>query len=241
MQIAPSMKSHKAFKAFENFKLKSKEKYGNLYDYSKVLYKGNKKTVTIICPIHGEFNQFPGNHLLGGCKECGQETRRKPQETFVEESNAIHKNKYSYIKTNYINAKTNITIVCHIHGEFEQTPDSHLRGCGCPECASINIRKKYFNEPTILYHIYFPKHKLYKIGITMERVGIKKRYSTEYEEFEVLEEILFTNGKEAYLKEQELLNKYKDYIYKGPKIFIKGGDTELLIKNIALTADIAMQ
>ncbi len=33
--------------------------------------------------------------------------------------------------------KTKVTIICREHGEFEQRPNSHLRGSGCPKCGTI--------------------------------------------------------------------------------------------------------
>ena len=47
----------------------------------------------------------------------------------------MHNNKYIYNKVNYKNASTKICIICPEHGEFWQTPNSHLNGCGCPQCA----------------------------------------------------------------------------------------------------------
>ena len=45
--------------------------HGGKYDYSKVEYKGYQQNVTIICPIHGEFQQPPCVHLFGhGCPKC---------------------------------------------------------------------------------------------------------------------------------------------------------------------------
>lgn len=45
--------------------------HGNKYDYSKVIYINSKTKVKIICPIHGEFEQIPSEHLSGkGCKYC---------------------------------------------------------------------------------------------------------------------------------------------------------------------------
>lgn len=55
---------------------KAKEKHKNeknesLYDYSKVNYKNSLTKVCIICPLHGEFWQSPGRHLMGdGCPKC---------------------------------------------------------------------------------------------------------------------------------------------------------------------------
>lgn len=42
-----------------------------LYNYSKVNYINNHTGVIIICPIHGDFNKNPNNHLMGsGCQKC---------------------------------------------------------------------------------------------------------------------------------------------------------------------------
>ena len=51
---------------------------------------------------------------------------------FIEKANLVHNNKYDYSLVNYINNKTKVKIICKIHGAFEQIPDSHLRGRGCP-------------------------------------------------------------------------------------------------------------
>ena len=42
-----------------------KAKFGDKYNYDKVVYKNNYTKVVIICPIHGEFEQTPNNHLNG--------------------------------------------------------------------------------------------------------------------------------------------------------------------------------
>jgi len=42
----------------EGFLRNAFEAHGDLYDYSQVVYKSNKKKVDIICPIHGIF-KFP--------------------------------------------------------------------------------------------------------------------------------------------------------------------------------------
>lgn len=55
-------------------------------------------------------------------------------QVFVDKSILIHKNKYIYHESTYTNTKNKTKITCPIHGEFEQTPTSHLRGCGCSKC-----------------------------------------------------------------------------------------------------------
>lgn len=58
----------------EEFEKQAKEIHGNKYDYSKVIYLGNKIPVEIICPSHGSFWQKPNSHLSSkcGCKRCNE-------------------------------------------------------------------------------------------------------------------------------------------------------------------------
>lgn len=42
-----------------------------LYSYDKVIYSKSWNNITITCPVHGDFEQSPNNHLSGkGCKNC---------------------------------------------------------------------------------------------------------------------------------------------------------------------------
>lgn len=54
--------------------------------------------------------------------------------TFINKAILIHEDTYGYSLVNYINSKEKVEIVCKTHGIFEQTPNSHLRGRGCPKC-----------------------------------------------------------------------------------------------------------
>lgn len=53
---------------------------------------------------------------------------------FVSKAESTHGKVYDYTKINYVNARTPVSIICHIHGEFTQTPNKHLCGYGCPLC-----------------------------------------------------------------------------------------------------------
>jgi hypothetical protein len=64
--------------------------------------------------------------------------------SFIQKAQKIHNEKYAYDLVEYKNAKTKIKIVCHTHGIFEQTPDKHLFGQGCPLCSKY--RKKSLTE-----------------------------------------------------------------------------------------------
>lgn len=136
------------------------------YDYSKSEYHTLKTKITIICPEHGEFLQTPYQHLIGqGCPVCGKKrmwvTRGyKYKETFIDKSKAIHNDKYDYSKTEYSNAHEKVCIICHEkdengveHGEFWQTPNSHLNGNGCPKCAkNVQLTNNEFIQKAIKVH-----------------------------------------------------------------------------------------
>lgn len=60
--------------------------------------------------------------------------KRLTTEEFKERANIIHNGKYDYSKSEYKNAHTEVCIICPEHGEFYQTPHSHLNGRGCKKC-----------------------------------------------------------------------------------------------------------
>ena len=129
----------------EDFLRKAKKRYGDKIDYSKMIYRGALKKINIICPKHGEFEQYPSNHLKGkGCPECQRDDKSK---YFLEKMKLIHGDKYDYSKTLYFNAHASITVICPKHGEFYPLASVHLRGHGCPECwKTDNIKHSKYPE-----------------------------------------------------------------------------------------------
>lgn len=124
----------------EKFIEKSKLKHSDDYDYSMVEYVNSKTKVKIICKHHGIFEQVPNYHLSGrGCAICSGNIKSTNIE-FVEKSKMIHVNKYDYSLVQYISNKIDVIIVCHIHGEFSQTPSNPLKGRGCRFCVG-NVKK----------------------------------------------------------------------------------------------------
>ena len=99
----------------------------------------NTTKVNIICTEHGIFQQTPQHHLRGsGCMKCFRVNKQSNTDRFIDKSNIIHKNLYNYSLVNYKNNKQKVSIICEKHGVFEQEPNHHLNGCGCPFC---NISK----------------------------------------------------------------------------------------------------
>lgn len=132
---------------FEVAKERANKIHNGLYSYDKVVnYYSTKEKHTIVCPIHGDFQQN-FNKLLGGkgCPDCGKakigQTLKTTQEEFIKKSNEVHNNFYDYSKTIYTTAKKKVTITCPIHGDFKQEAFSHYK-CGCPECGDMRTRQK---------------------------------------------------------------------------------------------------
>jgi hypothetical protein len=126
----------------QEFIKKSKEIHGDKYDYSKVDYKNTRDKIRIICPLHGEFLQSPGNHIIGQeCPICGRKKANDKHkigtEKFINRAIDVHGNKYDYSQVDYIGNHKKIKIICPTHGEFFQEPSSHLSGAGCPKCSGV--------------------------------------------------------------------------------------------------------
>lgn len=137
--------------------------HNNKYDYSKSVYIHSETKILITCPVHGDFYQLPMSHIHGkGCSKCGDISMAQKQayttEEFINKSKQIHGDKYDYSKVHYISNKYKVIIGCPIHGDFLQSPDKHLSGCGCRKCADVytaNVRRKtteWFIKESIKIH-----------------------------------------------------------------------------------------
>ena len=205
------------------------------YNYEKVNYVNSTTKIVIICPEHGEFTQIPSEHISGkGCKKCGVHKRSNEQKysnkEYIDLASKKHKNMYDYSKVNYTGAFKKVVIKCKIHGEFVQTAKSHLKGSGCPSCAEYGFDK---SKPAILYYLKITTEDskvLYKIGITNRSVN--ERFNlTELKKIEILKQEEFQNGEDAWNKEKSILDKFKEFKYKGPDV-LDSGNTELFTVDI---------
>jgi hypothetical protein len=136
IKCSTQINSNKQRKTTEQFIIDAKLIHGNKYDYSKVDYKNVSDKVIIICSSHGDFLQSPNHHLGGkGCKKCSGCYKSNTKE-FIEKSKQIHNDKYDYSKVDYKNVSDKVIIICPTHGDFIQTPNTHLCGAGCQKCAN---------------------------------------------------------------------------------------------------------
>src|SRR5580698_8325311 len=79
---------------------------------------------------------------------------------YIKKAVKIHGDKYDYSKTKYVKAKIYITIICDCGNEFDQRPDHHLGGSGCPSCGdkrsgeSHKLTQEEFLKRAIVKHGY---------------------------------------------------------------------------------------
>ena len=162
-----STAAKKTQKAKDDFFEKARAVHGDRYDYSETVYVIHSENVIITCAKHGDFEQTPNDHLNGhGCAKCGKESTaaKKTEESknsFIERSRAVHGDLYNYSKAFYIRSKYKVVITCKGHGDFEQSPNDHLSGKGCPSCP------KRRDQPTNLYLMHDGLGKV-KVGYAID-------------------------------------------------------------------------
>jgi hypothetical protein len=173
--------------------------------YEPFLYAGAIKTsVKLNCPVHGSWSVLYVSIVSRGihCPKCIH-ARAMPKRiasikaknvekqdfywnNYLTKFKAQHGETYDYKFAKFINGKTPIKIKCSVHGEFEQTPDMHIRS-GCRLCADDELAglysKRFFelkpelaNVPASLYllKLTWSSNSCYKIGIT--RTTLKRRF-----------------------------------------------------------------
>ncbi len=126
------------------------EKHGEKFDYSLIgdIIEYNNVKLPIICKKHNHlFYQDVIHHLINEyccplCqKECVSSLMSYDSEQFIEKAKEVHKDNYDYSKVEYINNQTKVCFICPEHGEFWQTPASHLQGKGCPICNESHLER----------------------------------------------------------------------------------------------------
>lgn len=97
--------SSKNKQSTQDFIKKALSIHNNLYDYSTTVYIDSNTKLKIICELHGEFLQFPYNHLQGHeCNFCAAEKKRENSTGWTVSSwtNSAKNSKYFDIFKVYI-------------------------------------------------------------------------------------------------------------------------------------------
>jgi len=221
----------------EKFLQKARSVHGDKYDYSKTVVTKADRKCTVICLKHGDFEIKPTTHGLGvGCPWCAAEYRADLNRVCLEEClrrfREKHGNRYDYSKVIYSRRSDNVTITCEEHGDFQQSPGSHLAGSGCPKCAEYSYRQDYWTtHPTTnlyLLKLRFSGFAVLKLGISKDiQARLKTLKADLVDEANVQMEVI-----KEVSGNSKLICEYEKSIHEGDrysKIFVGrrfGGYTE---------------
>lgn len=238
MILSEGVTDKRSIDTFKTLEQRFIELYGNdRFDYSESIYISAKTKMKIKCNICGNtLYKTPDAHLNKnnkGCTYCSN--KYKPTlEEFKDKAISIHGDKYDYSNFMYTSKDVPSIIKCNTCGYiFNQSPHNHTyHKKGCLRCARLELHKKYFDIPTLLYYVEFNFEGAiyYKIGITTK--DIKHRFSRDMPYFSKL--VLskeFSNGEDAFNIEQDILLKFKEFKAENMS-FLQGGNSELFTTDI---------
>ena len=97
--------------------------------------------------------------------------------TFISKAATIHHNKFDYTLVDYRYASQKVKIICPVHGAWEQRPNDHLMGCGCPGCKFDKIASQKRHTVHDFIH-----HAMMKHGNTYDYSRV--RYINDYRDWE---------------------------------------------------------
>jgi very-short-patch-repair endonuclease len=119
-------------------------------------YTGNRQKIEVVCKKNKHSSVKSISHILAnvGCSHCSKKHKCNKQE-WINICSEVHKNKYDYSKSEYLNTNSKVIICCPIHGDFKQIARTHKNGAGCKKCnRSIgeNIISEILNSKNIKYY-----------------------------------------------------------------------------------------
>jgi hypothetical protein len=137
-----------------------------------------KTIVSIICPIHGIFQQRISDHKSGcGCRQCGKikqsDSVKNTKPQLISICQTKHKNYYDYsLWGEDVTSQDLVQIGCPLHGVFQQRVSDHKNGSGCHQCGKIKQTnsKKRTNDHFIALCISQHGNR-YDYSLLKENVG----------------------------------------------------------------------
>ena len=187
--------------------------FGDKYEYDFSNFINTHSKIEVKCSIHGWRNQMLKNLFNGhGCSKCGDITSSDKQRSNIDDIllqfKNVHDDKYDYSKFKYTSNRNHSIIICPKHGEFKQSPYTHSKGHGCPECSNNKrfTKDKFIDRSNkihtnkYLYDYVEYKNMHTKVKI-IELEGLDADY---YDQFQ--DQIFSCTPKEI----RDLANKYLD-------------------------------
>ena len=213
-------RSHEGYEA-ELFELES-----DLYPTEK--YQGANTKITHVCLEGHKLVVSPKAVLnMKGCPYClGHKVNN---ETFDKK---LQDKGIRYIRVgDYINSLSKTTFKCYFCDQTWETSPSNVlyNQTGCPYCAAFGFNR---GKPAWLYYVRLDDgdRTYYKIGVTNKDPSLRFKHVPL--KVTILAKEYFIEGTNAELKEQKILEEYKEYRVSDKEFLPSGGYTELFNKDV---------
>lgn len=135
----------------EVFIARSREIFGDAFDYSKVVYTTARNEVVLTCKsCNKDFKKIADLHVNGksGCPYCirkkvTSQTSNDRKEKWIKRVEKKFGDKYDLSRVNYVDQHTHVEIGCDVHGWIMQNPASFANSkTGCSKCYGRNHDKE---------------------------------------------------------------------------------------------------
>ena len=129
-----------------NFKKIMAEKYGDHYSFEHMDFKDKRRSVTLTCKYHGDFNVEPreiltdrtdGRHSHRECPVCeGREVvKRMTSDEFFQRMHQLYDaTELDFMNSEFKNKGAKVTAYCRKHGAITHPATYWLDGKGCEYC-----------------------------------------------------------------------------------------------------------
>lgn len=190
-------------------------------------YTGAQVHMDMICPVGHLTSATWGSWNSGNrCLVCHNSKFGNVVQVFLDE---VKEEGYTLLDE-YVSRRGDIPCRCPQGHEWKLSRHHWKRGVRCKYCNTGGGFS--FEKPGLLYYLRVNSQSgnLYKIGITNN--SVKSRYRAESANFDIVSEIWYEIGEDAYNEEQRILADYKEYKYTGEKVLTSGGNTELFVTDV---------
>jgi hypothetical protein len=145
----------------------------------------------------------------GWLDEICKHMKKGTSEYFIERAKHVHGDSYDYSKVEYTSSDTNVNIICKLHGEYPQTPSTHLSGAGCGKCAIVARKRTMLERYGVENPSQNKEIKEKKKLTNLSRFGVEYSFQSE----EIKEKTKQTNieryGTKSPLGNKEIQEKFK--------------------------------
>ena len=176
----------------KEFEKKSIKVFGDIYDYSDVVYINQKTKVTLRCKKHNlKFEQTPSMFLQGvGCSQCSKETidSKRSDETLIKIRNYVKKLEGKCLSEEYNTNEKNLQFECKYGHQFKESwsdVKNSLRWC--PKCSKNRLIGESIARQIMEHALQFEFPSVYikeMEGLQLDGYNAKNKIAFEYQGYQ---------------------------------------------------------